>query len=291
MSYEVIVIDDGSDDETARHLAALEDSRVRVIRHEIPRGVAVGRNAGIEAALGRWVSFLDDDDLWSPHKLRAQLDAADKAQASFVYSGGAGLDAQHRFRFAIAPPDPAGVARELLRWNVIWSGGSNVMARADTLRELGGFDEKLFQLADWDLWIRLALAGPAVAVDEILVGYVMHAGSMLLTDRRDVFREFEYLVDKHRNASAEWATEFDEALFTRWVARGHRLAGRRSTAARTYLRGFRTHGDLGGIPRALGAFAPEKVVELARALAANERRSSFKKLKMPEPEWIGVFRT
>lgn len=291
VDHEVIVIDDGSDDETPERLAKIADPRLRVLRNHSARGVAVARNTGIGAARGRWVSFLDDDDVWSPRKLRAQLDAAAAADAVFAYAGGAGLDATRRFLFAVAPPDPTTVLRELLQWNVIWCGCSNVMAKTRLTRELGGFDERLFQLADWDLWIRLALAGPAAAAPETLVGYVMHGESMLLTDRRDVFPEMDYLAEKHQPASEAYGVEFDQALFARWVARGHRRAGRRREAARTYLRSARQHGDIGAIPRAIGSLGPEALVDLSRRLAATERRSKLRKLAVPEPEWVARFRS
>jgi glycosyltransferase involved in cell wall biosynthesis len=291
VDHEIIVVDDGSDDETADRLDEIADPRLRVVRNSPSRGVAAARNVGIAAARGRWVSFLDDDDLWSPHKLRAQLDAAASADAVFAYAAGAGLDAEHRFLFAVATPDPETVARELLRWNVIWCGCSNVIARTDLVRELAGFDERLYQLADWDLWIRLALAGPAAATSEVVVGYVMHDKSMLLTDRRDVFPEMDYLADKHRASSDAYGVEFDRVLFARWVARGHRLAGRRRQAALTYLRGARRNRDLGAIPRALGSLAPERLSELSRRLAATERRSALRKVPVAEPDWIARFRT
>jgi len=291
VDHEVIVVDDGSDDGTSERLEALGESRVRVVRHEESRGVAAARNAGIAAARGRWVSFLDDDDVWSPGKLRAQLDAAETSAAVFAYAAGAGLDASRRYLFAVPAPDPGTVASRLLRWNVIWCGCSNVVARTDVVRELGGFDGSLFQLADWDLWIRLALAGRAAAAHDVLVGYVMHDESMLLTDRRDVFPELEHLAAKHREAADAYGVSLDEALFSRWVARGHRRAGRRSAAARTYLRGAVKHRDLGAVPRALSALVPERVVDAARRAARVEHRSSLRKLDVPEPEWIARFRT
>src|SRR3712207_5655017 len=76
VDHEVIVVDDGSADGTSALLADREEGRLRVIRNDSPRGVAAARNQGLRAALAEWVAFLDDDDLWSPHKLRDQLDAA-----------------------------------------------------------------------------------------------------------------------------------------------------------------------------------------------------------------------
>jgi glycosyltransferase involved in cell wall biosynthesis len=288
--HEVIVVDDGSTDETPERLAAIADPRLVVVRHDVSRGVARARNAGIAAARGRWVSFLDDDDLWAPGKLAAQLEAAHGVDATFAYAGGGGLDASHRFLFGVAPPDPATVLDALLRWNVIWCGCSNVVARADVVRALGGFDENLFQLADWDLWIRLALAGRAAAAPEILVGYVMHEESMLLTDRRDVFPEIEYLAEKHRAAHEAYGIELDRALFSRWVARGHRRAGRRLRAARTYATGAVRHRDPGALVRAAAAFLPEHAIDASRQVAGIERRSSLQKLAVPEPAWVARFR-
>jgi glycosyltransferase involved in cell wall biosynthesis len=289
VDHEVIVVDDGSTDETPERLASVGDPRLGVVRNEGSTGVASARNAGIAAARGKWVSFLDDDDIWSPHKLRRQLDAAAAAGATFAYAAGAGLNSEHRFLFAVAQPDPAAVLDLLLRWNVIWCGCSNVMARTDVVRELGGFDEKLFQLADWDLWIRLALAGSAASCSEVLVGYVMHADSMLLTDPRNVFPEMDYLAEKHAAAGRSHGVDFDRALFSRWVARGHRRGGRKLLAARTYARGAVRYRDIGALPRALGSLVPESGVEMTRRLLANERRSQLRKLAITEPPWISRF--
>jgi len=290
VDVEVIVVDDGSQDETPSRLEELDDPRLRVVRHETSRGVAVARNAGIAAARGRWVSFLDDDDLWAPAKLRKQIDSAEATGAVFAYSAGGGLDAARTFLFAVPPPDPASVTEQLLQWNVIWCGCSNVLARSDVVAELGGFDEQLGQLADWDLWIRLALAGRAAAARDILVGYVMHEESMLLTDGRDVFPEIEYLAEKHRAAHEAYGIELDQALFSRWVARGHRRAGRRVRAARTYATGAVRHRDPGALVRAAAAFLPERAIDASRQVAGVERRSSLQKLPVPEPPWVARFR-
>jgi hypothetical protein len=290
VEVEVVVVDDGSTDATSKRLRALGDARVRAVRHDTPRGVAQARNAGVAAARGEWVSFLDDDDLWSPRKLRAQLDAAGSVDATFVYGGVAWVDHGHRFLFALRPPDPEGLASRILRWNVMWGGCSNVMARTDVVRRLGGFDEQLFQLADWDLWIRLALDGRAAVCPELVVGYVMQPQSMLLTDRRDVFAEFDYLVEKHRSVAEELGVHPDGASFSRWVAMGHLRAGRRRVAARTYLRGAVRYRDPGAAARAVGAAGGLRGLRAAQALLAPLGRGRDERVDAAEPDWLGRYR-
>ena len=283
---EIVVVDDGSVDGTADRVAELVDPRLRVVRHERSLGVARARNAGIDAACGVWIAFLDDDDIWSPHKLRTQIDSATSRGASFVYGASVALDERKRFLFGHAPPDPSTLRSELLRRNVMWGGCSNVVVRADVVRNLGRFDEQLFQLADWDLWIRLANSARAAMCPEVLVGCVTHQASMLLTDRRDVFEEFDYLVRKHRQITEDLGHGFDQALFSRWVAGGHVRAGRRVAAARALRRGA-SKSDLGNLVRVTGVLLGKPAMRIGTRLVSSvpgyvpsgERTAA-------EPDWL-----
>src|SRR5919198_1326209 len=174
VDLEVVVVDDGSTDAPAARLADIDDPRLRVVRHDRPRGVAQARNAGIAAARGEWIALLDDDDLWAPWKLRTQIDAATAEGAVFAYGGAAAVAEDRTWVYSLPPADPDTLASVLLQRNVLWGGCSNVLVRADVVRRLGGFDERLFQLTDWDLWIRLSQAGSAAACPEVLVGCIAH---------------------------------------------------------------------------------------------------------------------
>jgi glycosyltransferase involved in cell wall biosynthesis len=289
VDLEVVVVDDGSTDSTAAGLAAVDDPRVRVVRHDRPHGVAQARNAGIAAARGRWIALLDDDDLWAPRKLRKQLDAAAVAGAVFAYGGAAALAEDRAWVYSLAPADPETLARVLLERNVLWGGCSNVLVRTDVIRQLGGFDERLFQLTDWDLWIRLSNAGRAAACREVLVACIEHRRSMLLTTEDDVYEEFEYVEKKHRVSREAAGVRIDRRTFSRWVALGHRRAGRRIRATRAYLHAAVTNRDAGSLARALAAPLGERPVEWLRMAKQGNRRTPSAD-GLGEPPWLALYR-
>jgi glycosyltransferase involved in cell wall biosynthesis len=290
VEIEVIVVDDGSTDTTPEALAGVSDPRLRVLRHDHARGVASARNAGIVAARAGWIAFLDDDDVWSPRKLRLQLDAASAAGACFVYGGAAAVGEDRSWLYSLAPTEPAVLARTLLSRNVLWGGCSNVMACTELVRKLGGFDEHLFQLTDWDLWIRLTQATRVAVCPEVVVGCIVHPGSMLLTSEDDVFHEFEYLVRKHRHASETHSVPFDRALFTRWVAQGHLRAGRRSRAARIFLADAVRRRDPAGVARAVLSLLGERAAASIPQVIRKPDTNWGHRKPGEEPPWLAFYR-
>ncbi|MDQ3380883.1 MAG: glycosyltransferase family 2 protein [Actinomycetota bacterium] len=244
VEVEVIVVDDGSRDETAAELDRLRDSRVHVLRHDMSKGRAAARNAGIAAARGDWLAFLDDDDLWSPVKLRRQLDRAAETDV-LVCTGVLEID-ESLNPLQMRVPGPT-TRDALLGWNTIPAGSSTVMARADDVRAVGGLDERLTYVEDWDLWIRLAARGGLAVVPEVLVAYVRHGSGSRFAGRHAV-DEMQYFVKKHEPSGLR----ADPAAFLWWVAMDNRLDGRRLAAASTYLRTALTYRRP---RRALRAFA------------------------------------
>lgn len=154
---ELLVIDDGSTDDTPAVLAshATVDARVRTCRLERGGGAPAARNVGIVLARGRYVAFLDDDDEWLPEKLERQVQLLDGSPdvgavlCPYVYE-----DAQGGERIAGAlDVSGRGVRRALFEGNF---GTSCLIARREALAEIGGFDEQLPRLQDLDLFLRLA---------------------------------------------------------------------------------------------------------------------------------------
>ena len=232
VDVEVIVVDDGSTDDTSQRLAEIGDPRLRVIRHEVSKGVAPARNRGIAEASGEWVATLDDDDLWSPEKLRRQIDAAEERGAGFSYAGAVHFDERRRVIAVQRPPEAERLAAALLESSAIPAGASNVVARADLLRAVGGFDESLFHLADWDMWLQLSENAGAAAVEQTLVGYFKHPANMLSGRGRDPLEELDRVAAKHGKDMRRAGVRV-----SRWMAVNYLQAGRRRPAAVAYLRG------------------------------------------------------
>ena len=287
VEHEVIVVDDCSSDDTAGGLAGVEDERLRVLRHERNRGVAAARNTGIEAARHEWLAFLDDDDLWAPHKLRAQLDAATAGDAVLAYSAALVVNDRHEVIGVREAPSPEGLMERLIPGNAVPAGASNVLARTDVVREAGGFDERLHQLADWDMWLRLLERGRAARCDEPLLAYVFHPQSMLITDERNLVDEFDYLAEKHRELTERYGVQFDRPGLWNWMAWGASRSGRRFKAAGGYLRAAAGYAAKG--PRRWGL---ESLRDAGRALLGREVMDEGGAVppKGLEPPWLEAYR-
>ena len=277
VDFEVLVVDDGSTDETPARLAEIDHPRLRVLRHDESRGVSPARDWAISLARGEWIAFLDSDDLWSPRYLRTKLDAARGTEAAFVYGAAVVLDTEtSTVRPDVPAPRPEELPARLLVGNAIPGGCSNVIARTEAVRSAGDFDDRLMMLSDWDFWLRLADVGRGLACPEVLVAYRRHPRNLTVTDLEHIGRELDYFAAKHR---AERGMAFDRVAYSRWLA-GEARGARQ--AARIYLRTGRAYRSPGNIARAIGA--PLGVWAVARAMRRVREGSAV------EPAWLRPYR-
>jgi glycosyltransferase involved in cell wall biosynthesis len=174
--FELIVVDDGSTDATARVLAGIGDRRLRVVRQAVNGGVVAARNAGFAVARGQYVAALDHDDLSHPERLARQVAYLDVHPGVVLVATEIEIEAAGRRR---APDHAAGGEPALMRWllhvdnPLTWS---SVMFRADAVRGLGVFVRPAFELADdFDLYHRLLGVGEIARLDEVLTVYRWHA--------------------------------------------------------------------------------------------------------------------
>lgn len=235
VAVEAVVVNDGSTDGTAGVLAG-ETGAVRVVQHGSRRGVAAARNAGIQMAEGEWIAFLDDDDLWSPRKVLRQLEVATAASASWVYGDVIVVNEVGRALVEAAPATDE-LLDHLLRGGGIPAGASNVIARTELVRSVGGFDERLAHLADRDLWIRLAMRDRPAVCPEALVAYIHHDENMHLdADTAGIWSEVTYLAEKHSSVQSASQRAEEERALLGWMLASQERAGRRRLAAGINLR-------------------------------------------------------
>jgi glycosyltransferase involved in cell wall biosynthesis len=279
VDLQVVVVDDGSTDDTAQVVSAADDGRVKMVRHPRATGVSAARNRGIAEASGEWIAFLDDDDLWAPDKLASQLDAARRTGRGWAYGGAVAVTSSLEVVSAGPPPTPERVAEGLPYRNMVPAGASNVVVRRDALERVGGFDPALRHMSDWDLWIRLGQSGLPAAVNAPVVAYRLHPGNAS-AQTWDIPAEME--VVERRYAALRRGAPVDRAYVYRWIAWNSLRSGNRREAVRAYARAVRA-GDLKSIGRA--------AVGLARpqAIQASMRRGSHRLQEEAAAAWLRPF--
>jgi glycosyltransferase involved in cell wall biosynthesis len=184
--FEVIIVDDFSDDPIVARIHGL-DASIRVIPQAFQSGPSAARNAGIMAAMGDYIAFLDDDDLWMPWTLQTYADViVQSEQPAWLTSNG--------FAF-VGPDDLLGVTRgrpdirsfdDYLNYRTNpdqpgWLLPTGVAIRRDLLQAIGGFDPSITHHEDEDLWLRLGDSPGFIRIAAPLCwAYRSHAGGASL---------------------------------------------------------------------------------------------------------------
>ena len=165
---ELIVVDDGSEDDTVALLETIDDTRLCVekSRHQ---GVSATRNLGIKLSNGSYIAFIDADDLWLERKLELQLEALNAdPNAAVAYGLLDRIDENGNQRSPHTRAIHNGnVYETLLVWNII-GNGSNLLVRTQAINAVGDFNESLQPAEDWEFSVRLARKYTYVCVPEVL---------------------------------------------------------------------------------------------------------------------------
>jgi len=263
VDVEVIVVDDGSTDGTRAWLEEHADPRLRMEISTSGPGLARARNAGIEAASGEWLAFLDDDDFWAPTYLFCQTEAAQAGRAAVSAASAVVVSTDNTPLCTLWAPQGSDLLTAVYAENVL-GGPSRVVVRADAVRETGGFDPALAVLSDWDLWIRLLRVHRATVNVEALVAVTEHPGNMQVTHVKAIANEIEIIRMKHGAGAASIGETIGSAELYRWLAGQYRRAGLRARAAATYLTIGRRYRLPRDVIRAIGVVLGERIVSMTR---------------------------
>lgn len=196
---EVLIVDDGSPDDTEAVVRryADRDARVRYVRHATNKGLPAARNTGIHAARGRYIAFLDDDDRWHPRKLERQLHTMQSADAMLCIAVANGRPLR-RLRGTRVTLD------DLRRGSF---DPSSLLAKTEVLRDVL-FDETLREGEDWDAFIRIGQKYSIGWLPEPLLLY-NDGDHTRMTSEAKTFTPLELerrtaTLTKHRQFFGEW---------------------------------------------------------------------------------------
>jgi glycosyltransferase involved in cell wall biosynthesis len=195
--FEVLVVDDASDDHTEEIVKGFSDERITYIHHEVKRGGSAARNTGIKLSKGEFIAFLDDDDQWLPEKLQCQMHLFSNSPTvvGAIYTGVLKCStSKDQVLKEIIPTKRGMIFRELLFSNCI-ATTSTILIKRECFEKVGLFDEKLSSCQDWDMWIRLSQDFQFDFTEHSLVKFYVHENS-ITTDYQARIQGRQVLLEK-----------------------------------------------------------------------------------------------
>lgn len=233
--FEVIIVDDGSTDETPLFCSTLHDNRIIVKRFEKNLGGNYARNEGIRISRGELIAFCDDDDSWMPQKLEKQVAAISRHGSDLCYCGKNIVKmGKPQKKYSFYSPRYSDLHKSIMADNFIGST-STVIIKKKVLEAIGAFDENLPALQDYDVYIRLISRGYSIfGVDEPLIDYNVVNEERSISCNLDVFnKSSKYLFLK-----------FHDDPYLKLLKRGLRIITlKRMIKSRWFLSGiFRSMG-------------------------------------------------
>jgi len=200
---ELIVVDDGSTDDTENQMREFNDPRVRFVKQS-NAGVSAARNHGLKIAMGDFVAFLDADDFWDNQFLEKMLEHLMRKNYDWVICdnyrivlGPNDREVKREYRKRFYTESVRDFYKDMIQRDTI-GGPSRALLKRDILLSIDGFDENLEIREDWDLWIRLLAAGYKVGyVAKPMYTYFIRNDSLTKTKRHAGINATIYLLKKH----------------------------------------------------------------------------------------------
>jgi len=231
--FEIVIVDDGSSDNTGEIVQAFRDNRIRFFRHEMNRGPAAARNKAVQNSIGTYLAFLDSDDEWFPEKLEEQVLALENS-TSQVRACTTGILMVQGDHVTEQFPEPITPLRKKLLWGCDFGPGTTLFVERAVYNEIGMMDESLPRCQDWDWLIRYSNRYALMVVPKVLVKVFRNTrptpdnieiGNLrILEKHHEEFKSFGHLFER-------------QAIARRWreVAWGYYEMGRNLPKERLYF--------------------------------------------------------
>jgi len=197
---EIVVVDDGSIDNTVEIVAGLAraDHRIRYVTHSFNKGAQAARNMGARAALGKWIAYQDSDDEWLPNSLELRLEEAERSNVKVVHSE-CYIDyseTNQRVLFGIRPLSGNIYRDLLLNPGPVFPA---LLVLMSALRHIYYLDETIVSYQEWDTCIRLAKEYEFGFVEKPTFIYYRHTEETISSNSNRSARGYEQIVEKHKN--------------------------------------------------------------------------------------------
>lgn len=197
-NLEVIVVDDGSTDSTADVVTSFADERLILLRQE-NRGRSAARNRAIAKARGRYIAFLDSDDVYLEHKLEKQVDYMEShPDVGMTYTSALCIDGNgdllaHKYEATISGK----IYKDIAFFMPVTVTLPTVMVRREVFDAVGDFDECMYRFEDTDMWRRISKSYSVGAIPEYTCKLRTHAGNCLTAQDPDQIRSaLDYYASK-----------------------------------------------------------------------------------------------
>lgn len=215
-NFEIIVVDDGSTDNTKEVLAPLVESRAIRYIFQKNQGRSAARNRGIREAVGVFLAFLDSDDLFEPDKLQKQVEFLSRNPGLGLVHGGYTKFDEHNDNLGYRNPEwfSGWIYPDLLLQWLTLIAIPTVMVPKTVIEEVGGFDERLYIGEDLDLWRRIARRYPFGFINQSLARIRVHAGNTS-ADVIGATKEFERYLEKAFDDDPHLSKRFRHRVFSR----------------------------------------------------------------------------
>ena len=196
--FEIVIVDDGSSDGSAKIVSSIPDDRIRLIT-KVNGGPSSARNRGIEEAKGDYVAFIDADDIWSPDYLKEMVDLMADFPDAVIWGFNYSMIQDGQVKNSVVE-EYRGYVSERWDYFPFFFSSSSTCCRRSTLIELGGFDERMVYGEDIDMWFRLLLRGKGVLDTRVLAFYNKDGEDSLTQHRMPLEKHLPFFIDKYAQA-------------------------------------------------------------------------------------------